>query len=103
MVFDVIVTRKALADIDEHVLYITQNSVEEASKWKDRLELLIQSFAEMPRRFSVIEESRRLKHPYRSAIHYSQRVIFRIEESTRTVIVVRVYHGSRRPLTQKEV
>lgn len=52
---------------------------------------------------SVIPEAEDLGHPYRSANHYSHRVIFRIDEPSTAVYIVRVYNGARRALTRKDV
>lgn len=64
---------------------------------------LILSLQEMPGRFPVIPEAEELGLPYRSALHHSHRVIFRVDAEKNTVYVVRVYHGARRPLTPEDV
>ena len=100
MAFDVVVTDLAQVDIDEAVQFIGQNSTQAAAKWKAELADLIFSLAEMPTRFAVVPEVDELKLRYRSASHYSHRVIFRIDEELNTVVVVRLYHGKRMPLSE---
>ena len=89
------------ADIDEAVQFIAKDSTQAASKWKAELADLILSLSEMPTRFAEIPEADGLKFRYRSASHYSHRVIFRIDEAVSAVIVVRVYHASRKPLSDE--
>ena len=103
MAFRVVVTQKAQLDIDEHTQYIAEDSPTAAARWKAELQDLILSLDEMPSRFSIIPESERLKLPYRSALHYSHRVIFRVDEAANTVYVSRVYHGFRKPINRREM
>ncbi len=99
MAFSVEITDPARDDIDNAVAFIARKSQPAARKWKTELQVLILLLREMPGRFAVIPEATELGLPYRSAPHHSHRVIFRVEEQKNTVYVVRVYHGSRRPLS----
>ena len=103
MAFSVEITDPARDDIDSAVDYIAQNSVRAARKWKTGLQSVILSLQELPSRFPLIPEAEQLGFPYRSALHYSHRVIFRIDEVKSSVYVVRVYHGARHPLTPEEI
>jgi len=103
MAFDVEITDPARDDIDGAVTFIAQNSQASARKWKTTLQALILSLQEMPSRFTVIAEAGELGLPYHSAPHHSHRVIFRIDEQKNTVYVVRVYHGTRRPLSHEDI
>jgi hypothetical protein len=49
------------------------------------LERMILSLNDMPTRFSLMPEATRLKLPYRSFMHHSYRIIFRIDEDRKTV------------------
>ena len=103
MAFSVEITDPARDDIDNSVAFIAQKSQSAARKWKTELQALILSLQEMPGRFAVIPEATDLGIPYRSAPHHSHRVVFRIDELNNTVYVVRVYHGSRRPLSSEDI
>lgn len=103
MAYRVEVTEPAEEDIDETVAYMAKDSFEAALRWHDGLWQLIFSLSDAPTRFSLIEEAEELGFPYRSAIHYSHRVIFRIDDALSTVYVVRVYHGARHPLTRRDI
>ena len=99
MAYRVEVTETAESDIDEAITFIAKDSHSATARWHAELWQLILSLKEMPSRFPILQDSDELGHQYRSVVHYSHRVIFRIEDSNNTVYVVRVYHGARRPLT----
>ena len=103
MAFEVKVTEPAERDIGEASAFIALDSPSSAQKWSQELWHLIFSLREMPGRFPVIPEAEALGFPYRAALHFSHRVIFRIEEASKTVFVVRVYHGARQPLGAKGI
>jgi plasmid stabilization system protein ParE len=103
MAFSVEITDPARNDIDDAVTYIAQHSTANARKWKTELQSLILSLAEMPGRFPLIPEAEELDAAYRSARHYSHRVIYRIDNESGVVYVVRVYHGARQPLTRGDI
>ena len=97
MAFDVEVTDLARNDIDDAVTYIAQGSQAAAAKWKIELQALILSLQEMPGRFPIVPEAAELQVTYRSVVHYSHPVVFRIDDEKNVVYIVRVYHGARRP------
>ncbi len=101
--FDIEITDPARDDIDSAVTFLAQESRAAAARWKTALQALILSLQEMPGRFPVIPEASELQMPYRSVLHASHRVVFRIDEEKNVVYVVRVYHGARRPLTPDEI
>ena len=103
MAYDVLLTEMAELDIGEHTAFIAADSPAEAEKWLSSLEQHIRSLAEFPGRFPLIPEAPRLKLPYRSFVHYSHRVIYRVDERASQVYIVRVYHGARMPLSAKEL
>lgn len=103
MGFRVEIAEPAADDIDDAVAYIAADSIEAAAKWITELQTLIMSLAEMPTRFAVIPESKDLKHTYRQVVHYSHRVIYRIDLEEKIVYVVRVYHGNRHPIRLKDI
>jgi plasmid stabilization system protein ParE len=103
MAYSVEVAEPALADMAEWADFIAADAPNQAAKWLNELWDLIFSLEEMPERFAVIPEARKLGHPFRSARHYSHRIIYRIEEEAKTVYVVRIYHGARRPLSKRTI
>jgi len=103
MAFRIEIAQPAIDDIDEAVAFIAQDSPSDAAKWKAGLEKLIFSLRDMPTRYPIIPEAIDLQRSYRSVIHHSHRVVFRIDDEIGVVYVVRVYHGARRPLTEGDV
>jgi plasmid stabilization system protein ParE len=103
MAFRVLVSRRAGQDIDEGTSFIARDSAQESSRWLQELQELILTLSEMPGKFSLIPEAADLKRPLRSVRHYSHRVIFLIDEATNAVLVVRVFHMARKPLSKKDL
>ena len=103
MAFRVEITDPAIDDIDEAITFIAKGSRSAAAKSKASLEAVILSLRDMPSRYPVIPEADELEYPYRSAIHYSHRIIYRIDDEQSVVYVVRVYQGARHPLAKDEI
>jgi plasmid stabilization system protein ParE len=103
MAFSLDISKAAEEDIQEAAAFIALDSPSAATRWHKELWELIFSLREMPARFPTIPEANKLKMPYRSAIHYSHRVVYRIDEAKNTVFVVRVYHGARHALRLKDL
>ena len=61
------------------------------------------SLAENPERFAVISESEELGKELRDVLNYSHRIVYWVKEADQVVEVLRVYHGARQPLTQKDI
>jgi len=98
MAFELEISNAAEEDIQEAAAFIAADSPSAAIRWHTELWELIFSLDHMPSRFPVIPEAEKLGTPYRSAMHYSHRVVYRIDEAKNTVFIVRVYHGARGPL-----
>lgn len=98
MVFRVETTEPADQDIEETLAFIAEDSPTAAARWLEEFSEIIYSFREMPSRFPLIQEASEFPQTYRCAHLHSHRIIFRIDEDEKTVYVVRVYHGARRPL-----
>lgn len=86
--------REALEAAD----FIAANSPANADKWFDGLVQVIESLRTMPQRCSRARESETLGVELRQYIYHSHRIIFRIEERTRTLRVLHIRHASRRAL-----
>jgi plasmid stabilization system protein ParE len=94
----------AKLDAKEHARFIiTKAAPEAATRWLRILQKKVASLQEMPYRFDVIPESTDLEHEYRQFMHFSHRVIYRIDEQKATVYVVRVYHGGRKSPRSKDL
>ena len=74
-----------------------------AKKWLDGLEREINGLSDNPSRFPIIPEASELGFPYRSFMFHSHRVIYAVHEEKQLVIVHRVYHGARKPVTGQDV
>jgi plasmid stabilization system protein ParE len=79
MAFEVEISETAEADIEEGADFIPRESPSAAERWHVDLWELIFSLREMPKRFAIIPEADELEFPYRSAKHYSHRVIYGID------------------------
>ncbi|MBL8048628.1 MAG: type II toxin-antitoxin system RelE/ParE family toxin [Chthonomonas sp.] len=99
MGYSVVITERAKHDIDEAIRHIATDSLPAATRWNDKFIATTEILADTPFQFSLISEVHKLKREYRSANLHSHRVIFRVLEENQTVLILRVYHGSRRPLT----
>lgn len=64
---------------------------------------LQKSLRKMPAQFAIIPGAEELGQPYRDALVHSHRVIYRIDETSATVYIVRVYRGARRPLVRGDI
>lgn len=98
MAYRVELSEPARQDIAEAATFIATDSPERAGRWILLLEQLFDSLCEMPRRFPRVPELTSGPAEYREARHFSHRVIFRIDEDSCRVQVVRVYHVARKPL-----
>lgn len=100
MAYRVELSEPAREDIVEAVTFIAADSPERAKRWILLLEQLLDNLCDMPRRFPRVPEFATGPAEYREARHFSHRVIFRIDEDSSRVQVVRVYHVARKPLAE---
>jgi toxin ParE1/3/4 len=103
MAYRVIVMPSAQADLQEHTDYIALDSDRYAREWLNKAWDVISSLAENPKRFAVIAESEEIGVELRDALHYSHRIVYWVKDEEQVVEVLRVYHGARKPLTQKDI
>lgn len=99
MTYRVSLSPQARLDMKESVAYLRSRSPQSARRWYRELKTLQKSLTIFPSRFPT---SRINGSSYRVAIHYSHKVIFRIDEQRETVCIVRVYHSARKPLASAE-
>jgi len=105
MAFSIRITKLALEDISESVMFYSDNDGNAvANRWLLGLDQKILDLEVMPRRCPFAPENEDLDFEARQFHHFSHRVIFTIEgeESSGVVHILRVYHGARRPLTPRD-
>lgn len=102
MVYKVIITKPAEADVEQSFSFIKQHSPEAAVTWLTTIQNAIQSLDSMPARGALIPEKIGSGFTYRHLIYGSHRIVFRVDETTRSVFIVRVYHWSRLPLRAQD-
>ena len=103
MDFRIIVLPSAESDLAEHFETIARDSFERACQWIDTAWSKIFSLREMPNRFAIIDESQELGEPLRSILHHSHRIIYKVDESTQTIAIVRVWHQARSALRNSDL
>lgn len=105
MRFRVVIQPSALLDAEEYVKLIRDTNLEPiaAARWYDGLADAINSLESMPSRFSRVPEADSFKRPLRHLVYQSHRIVFHIDEESRTVSVLRVYHIARQALNQTDV
>jgi plasmid stabilization system protein ParE len=92
-------------DIFEYAQYIKfdRQDALASDRWVDGLDEAIAALAENPEQFNQIPEATKLGFPYRSFNYHSHRVIYAIHSEENLVLVHRVYHMARRPLTKRRL
>jgi plasmid stabilization system protein ParE len=105
LAYKVRITEPAKRDAHEYAAYILDEhqSGEAARKWLLGLYDKIKKLSSHPSRFAVIPEAEELGYPYRSFVYFSHRIVYAVHESEKVVVVHRIYHGARRPLTGGEI
>jgi len=91
-------TEPAFQDIDQSFEFIALDAPTAARRWFDEVFAVMASLRTMPRRAQRIPEASPPGTEYRQLIHNTHRIIFRIEEASQKVVIVRVYHTSRASL-----
>lgn len=105
MGFRIEVTEPALTDAEEYVRFIRDKhqEPEAAERWFHGLVEAIYSLEDLPERCALIPERAAFPVELRHLIYFSHRIIFRIDDADRCVVVYRVYHGAKRRLTRREI
>lgn len=105
MGFKVVLTQSAQADANEYAEFIaiTQAQPAAAAKWLDGLEFEFETISNSPTAFAVIPEQDEFETELRQRIYHSHRIIYLIDSVRNEVVVLRIYHGSRRPLIPGDV
>jgi plasmid stabilization system protein ParE len=105
LAYSIEITLLARRDAQAYAAFVRdlQRSPDAARRWLDGLYAAIKSLAESPHRFAVIPESEELGFAYRSLTYYSHRVIYAVYDHDQRIVVHRIYHGARRPLTGRDL
>lgn len=95
----------ARLDAREYFIYLKDANLSPnaAVRWYDGLIDEMNGLSELPTRFPVIAEAEVLGFPYRCLIYHSHRVIYAVHEEDNLVIVHRVFHKARKPITGQEL
>jgi plasmid stabilization system protein ParE len=103
MAFRVELSTFAERDIEESFAYIAKDSPVRARQWLSGLFATLFELADLPAQHSVIPEAEKLGRPLRSVNYHSHRIIYEARESEAILYIVRVYHGARWPLQQRDL
>ena len=105
MAFQVDITDPALIDAEDYVRFIrdVRREPETSERWFRGLVEAIYSLEEFPERCPVIPEQDDFPFEIRHLIYFSHRIIFGVRHDNRSVVVYRVYHGSRRGLSREDL
>ena len=105
MVYRVVNTAEAKADLLEAAAYIWRDSPSAARRWLKQIRARIATLASNPERCAFAREAESLDRPIRELLYGSgnrgtYRIIFTITDEF--VVVIRVRHGSMLPLEPEE-
>ena len=102
MIFKVILSGQARMDVRKAAGYYKKRSPQAAQKWLREFKKLQESLAIFPARFALSNNPNLTKNSYRVAFHYSHKVVFHVDEQSKTVYIAHVYHSARKPLELDE-
>jgi toxin ParE1/3/4 len=99
----------ARAARDLEMLYLEKNAAESraAAQWFNGLEEAVSTLATHPRRCPAAPEARRLKRTLRQLLYGNKphvyRVIYEVDERSKTVWVLAIQHGARRNVQRSDL
>jgi len=100
MTFRVEFTDSAQRDAQDAYRYIAGRSPVNAARWFKQLCRTVESLAEFPARCPLAPESPHFDEPIRQRLFGPYRILFVIRK--RSVYVLHIRHGARRPMTAEE-
>ena len=103
--FKIRVSRLAKRDAKEYAAHIKERELSSvaANKWLADLDALIKSLSYEPQMYPTIPEAEELGFAYRAIHFHSHRIVFAVETGSQTVVIFRIYHGSRTPLHPRDL
>ena len=105
MAFRVEIPESALADAKDFVTYVRRDKHDPAGAerwWNGLLDVLL-SLEQRPGRGSLVVEAALRTRGLRQILYQSHRIVSDLDEPREIVRVLRIYHGSRRKLRQRDV
>jgi plasmid stabilization system protein ParE len=102
MKYAVLVTPEAQANITAAYEYIAESSPMNAANWLRAVYKKIDGLETFPRRFGQAREQPHFSEELRQAVVHSHRIIFSIDDASRTVHVVHVRHTKMRAVGEPE-
>jgi plasmid stabilization system protein ParE len=99
VIYRVEISIEALAEIDQALQWLVEQSPTAAARWHAGLRRAIQTLRTQPRRCPLAPEATFFQQEIRQ-LHYGRRrnvyrILFEIHEDERTVHIVHVAHGAR--------
>lgn len=98
MVFKVVLTSRARADLNEAIDFIHLDSPDRAMDWSNALFEVLDSLTSMPNRNPLLAEKDNFELVFRELRYHSHRIVYHVNEQSSTVTILRVYHAARRSL-----
>ena len=98
--YEIVLSLDAKQDIYTTIIYLERDKSKLAAEnWKTRIITALESLSHMPHRCHRIFEKEDMGGEIRSLLCHPHRIIFEISEERKRVVVLRVYHERREPLT----
>jgi plasmid stabilization system protein ParE len=105
MAFQVEITRRALLDAEEAYVWFSEQSPQWAERWLNGLLEAVNSLEEFPTMCAVLHDGRAIGKEIRQYLYGRGRTAYRLFFEIRgdTVFILRIRHGSRKPITLAEM
>ena len=98
---EVRIVPEAETNVEEAYLYICQDSVERAERWRAGIEVAFQSLSTYPNRHAVVFDMNQAGREVRQMLFGVYRIYYTVADETVNVLTVR--HGARLPLVADEL
>jgi toxin ParE1/3/4 len=98
MQYRVSLTARAVKDLDNIFQFIQAEQSEAAATWFNGLHEAINSLSSLPQRAPATPENSSLRHLLYGSKPNVYRVIYFTDETKKTVTVLTIRHGARKPL-----
>ena len=98
--YSVEMTTTAERQLREAFHYIYERAPLNAGRWLNSIRDAIETLEFLPSRCGIAPESRFVDAELRHLLFKSHRIIFEVDEATRTVRILYVHHSSMRPVEE---